>query len=385
MRTTALILLLLLAAVLVSAAEPDLQPSLAVFKPAKDDDAIRENAAVGEVVPVPVKRGETKGEFASPEAAADYEIILTHPQPSRTAVEYRLTWKGKPDALIASHGIRIPFAFGPDLKKAKVVVGAPGRPRGEVWWVDQNDMWHVYWMLSDRKERWPLWRLGGLLQESPDRFVIWKSNRADTPPMVLDQGLAAPGWVDVSDANHGLTVIWDEMPKRAPCAIEVKASVGQTFLSVPNGQARMPVPQGAIEVWFHPLSSAPATAESLGYAPGKAVSWKFTLVTHDDVFPAIRRQEVARPVYTQLLKLIDEQKLWQYVAMNYLVPIGGDLDARIRMAIDTGIQPSEILAYFDTGNTWKMQLLLKAVGAPYAKDHDANVKAVLDWCAAKKP
>jgi hypothetical protein len=365
MRTTALILSLLLATTIAAAAEPELQPALSLFKPAKDDDAIRENAAVGEVVPVPVKRGELKGEFASPDASADYEMVLTHPQPGQVGVEYRFTWKGKPDALIAAHGIRIPFAFGPDPKRTKVVVGAPGRSRGEIWWVDQNDQWHIYWMLSDQHERWPLWRLGGIAQESPDRFVIWKANRSDTPAMVLDQGQSAPGWLDVSDTDHGLTVIWDEMSKRSPCSLVVNH------------------PAKAVEIWFHPPTSAPVTAESLGCAPGKTVSWKFTLAVHADVFPALRKQELTRPAYAQLLKLIDEQKLWQYVAMNYLVPISGDLDTRIRLAIDTGIQPSEILDAFDSGNTWRMQVLCKAVGAPYSKDHDANIKAVLDYCRGK--
>ena len=345
--------------------QPELKPTLSVFKPAKDDDGLGENAVIGEAVPVPARAGEMRGAFASPEAAADYEIFLTRPQTGQVTVEYRFTWKGKPDALVVAHGIRIPFAFGPDARRTKVIVGAPGRPRGETWWVDQNDMWHIYWMLSDQKERWPLWRLGGITQESPDRFVIWKANRPDTPPLIVDRGLTAPGWLDVSDTDHGVTVVWEEMPKRAPCAIEVN------------------YPAKEIDVWFHPPSSALAKAESLGYAPGKPITWKFTLAYHDDVFPATQARELTRPVYTELLRLIDEQKLWQYVAMNYLVPISGDLDTRIRQAIDTGIQPSEILANFDTGNAWRMQKMCTAVGKPYSKDHAANVKAVLDYCSSK--
>ncbi len=285
-------------------------------------------------------------------------------------VTYTLTWKGKPETLVASHGIRIPFAFGANPRRAKVVAGAEGRPRGEIWWVDQNDMWHIYWMLSDQKERWPLWRLGGIVQESPDRYVIWKANRADTSPLVIDQGKASPGWLDVSDTDHGVTVIWDEMPKRAPCAITVNH------------------PEKMIEVWFHPPSAQPRTAESLGYGknegPGPISStWTFTLVYHDDVFPATQKQEIPRDVYAELLRLVEEQKLWQYVATNYLVPVAGDLDARLRQAVDTGIQPSELLRYFDSGNTWKMQKLCAAVGARYTNDPAANVKAVLDYCSRK--
>ena len=358
---------------------PDLRPTLSVFQPARDDDGLREHAAIGSVVEAPVKPAGLRGTFSSPDASGDYEIALGRPEAGRIEVTYSLTWKGKPDALIAAHGIRIPFAFGNNPRRAKVVVGAPGRPRGEVWWVDPNDMWHIYWMLSDQKERWPLWRLGGITQESPERFVIWKANRADTVPFVVDQGQTAPGWLDVSsygeegphaggplqERGHGVTVIWDEMPKRAPCAIEVN------------------YPAKEIEVWFHPPSAAPARAESLGYVPGKPLTWKFSLVYHDDVFPATQKQEVSRAQYVELLRLIDEQKLWQYVAMNCLVPVAGDLDTRTRQAIDTGIQPSELLGNFDTGNTWRMQKLCGAVGARWSNDHAANAKAVLDWCARR--
>ncbi len=57
--------------------------------------------------------------------------------------------------------------------------------------------------------------------------------------------------------------------------------------------------------------------------------------------------------------------------------------ASLRQAVDTGIQPSELLRYFDSGNTWKMQKLCAAVGARYTNDPAANVKAVLDYCSRK--
>ncbi len=40
---------------------PDLRPTLAIFKPAKDDDGLAAHAAVGEVVTVPVKSDGLRG------------------------------------------------------------------------------------------------------------------------------------------------------------------------------------------------------------------------------------------------------------------------------------------------------------------------------------
>jgi hypothetical protein len=138
-----------------------------------------------------------------------------------------------------------------------------------------------------------------------------------------------------------------------------------------------------IEVWFHPASAGARTAESLGLVPGKPVTWTFALQYHDDVFPSTQKQERPREVVTELFRLIDEQKLWPFVAYNMQVPIAGDLDARIRQAIDTGVQPSEILRSFAAGNPWRMQKLCQAIGAPYSNDHEANARAVLEWCRLK--
>ncbi len=353
---------------------PELRPALSIFLPAKDDDGLGEQAAVGEVVAVPVKASGLSGSFASREASGDYEMTLTHPEPQRVAVEFRFTWTGRPDALIAALGVRVPFDFGDDPRRLKVAVGSQGRPRGEVWWVDSNDMQHPGWMLADREERWPLWRLGGIFQDASDHYVVWKANRADTAPVVVDENRLAPGWLDVSGATRGVTVIWDEMPSRAPCAISV------------NWPAR------AIDVWFHPPAAGARRPESLGLLPGKPVTWKFTLAYHDDVFPAAHRPELAREAYAELLRLVDAQGLWAYVADNYRiratppgprVPSGrgaGDLDERVRRAIDTGIAPSELLRAFDSGDAWRMKRLCAAVGATHSDDHAANVKAVLDWC-----
>ena len=143
------------------------------------------------------------------------------------------------------------------------------------------------------------------------------------------------------------------MPKRAPCAITVDHAAKR------------------IEVWFHPASAGARTAESLGLVPGKPVTWTFALQYHDDVFPSTQKQERPREVCVELFRLIDAQGLWAFIATNMQVPIAGDLDERIGKAIDTGVQPSEILRSFDAGSPWRMQKLCQAVGATYSNDRKA--------------
>jgi hypothetical protein len=366
-----------------------LEPFLQTVTPSRDDEGLPWQSVIGTLTAAKItgKKSDAQsqtGKLESADAMIDYKLDVS-PGPMKFEVTATLNYTGKPDALVGSLGIRVPFKFGANARRVKLTAGNDSRPRPETWWVDQNDQWHVYWMLSDQSERWPLWRIGGIWQDSPEHYVIWKSNRADTSPLVVDRGKKCPGWIDVSDTDHGVTVLWEEMSSRAPTAVTVDH------------------PSNAIDILFHPPMSGARAAKDAGLVPGKPLVFKFTLWYHDEVFPAMQKQELPREVYTEFLRLIDEQGLWQYVAYNYLVPMEGDqkiredrakeyghpiteknLDVRIRQAIDTGVQPSELLLYFDTGNTWKMQKLCAAIKAPYsAKDHEANVKAVLDFCAKR--
>ena len=134
--------------------------------------------------------------------------------------------------------------------------------------LDQSFEQYWGWLLSD-KMRWPLWRFGGLLIDSPTHYSIWKTNAADTSATVTYEGTKSPGWLDASDSNDwGVTaVLGGDAMANGHRAI--------TF----NGE------NGALSVGLHPSQAPPlavtdAAEAGVSLAAGKAVTAKFSLEFH---------------------------------------------------------------------------------------------------------
>ena len=343
---------------------------LHALKPNEDDEGLPEHAVTGEIIPARVDGRKTPelgtvtrssaGRLVGPGMLSLFSLELSAKEDkARLDVKYTITFAGNPNTLIAAHGIRIPFAFSGNPRRTKIEAGTETRMMSEKWLVDQNGLWHLGWKLSDQKERWPLWRIGGIYQDAPGHYLIWKTNRADSAPLTVDEGEKCPGWIDVSDAGRGVTVVWKDMHRHAPCAVTVD------------------YPAKMIVVYFHPPMSPARPAKDVGLVPGKQTTWKFTLHYHDDVVPATVKQELSREDYVELLRTLEEVKSWMIVANICEVPLEGDLDMRITRTLETGIQPSNLLRVL--GNGWRMRGLCARMGIPHnPKDIEANVTAILD-------
>lgn len=71
----------------------------------------------------------------------------------------------------------------------------------------------------DRNE----WRLFGIDQTSPVSYQLWRAESERTAPLVMQQGVHAPGWAAVYDEEGGVLVAYRKMHTLAPKALRVHA------------------------------------------------------------------------------------------------------------------------------------------------------------------
>lgn len=71
---------------------------------------------------------------------------------------------------------------------------------------------------------WPFWRLGGVIQDEPGSYTVWKATRENNAPLVMVEGKRAPGWMDISDDRRGVTFgvrdFWQLAPKELTASNE---------------------------------------------------------------------------------------------------------------------------------------------------------------------
>jgi len=124
------------------------------------------------------------------------------------------------DVFFKEYGIKIPVVLTGDKTQIKITCG--GERRYDWWYIDQSkiDSSFPKWLISDSVSRWPVWGIGGVYQDSPTHYKIWKTNKLDTYPLNTDEGSIAPGWIDIIDEkNNSGMLIWLENFKDNPKAI----------------------------------------------------------------------------------------------------------------------------------------------------------------------
>lgn len=169
---------------------------------------------------------------------AQYRILCAAGAGDQILAEVTVAVTG--EGWMASLGLALPFAVGSDPLNRRTTVG--GETRDEVWRLDQNDEdTSEEWQrrVSDKRARWPLWRIGGLLADAPHHYLIWKSSDVTTPSLPMDQGTVCPGWVSYADQRWGIRLSWTDIQRHTPAGITVDSVMG------------------IIWIWLHPPAVRP--------------------------------------------------------------------------------------------------------------------------------
>lgn len=144
------------------------------------------------------------------------------------------------EVLFKEYGLKIPVSLKGDKTEIKITCG--GEKRYDWWYIDQSktDSSFPKWLLSDNVSRWPVWGIGGVYQDSPTHYKVWKTNKLDTFPLNTDEGNLAPGWIDIiDDKQESGLLVWLEDFKNYPKAL--------TFNYYEKN----------LYIYFHPTSSLP--------------------------------------------------------------------------------------------------------------------------------
>ncbi len=129
------------------------------------------------------------------------------------------TGKLPPRFLVRQAGLRLPLSLPGTLRVAA------GGDRGVHW-----DTASEYEILAGGKPTNPpdiyRWALFGVLQDSPRHYRMWKAESDKTSSLTMMQGIAAPGWMDLGNAENGLAVACREFAQRAPAELFADTRAG---------------------------------------------------------------------------------------------------------------------------------------------------------------
>jgi len=169
---------------------------------------------------------------------------------------------------LAALGVAVPFDLA--ASKHAMITTVPGEKRTEWWKLDYNDDRKPDWQTSDKRSRWPLWRVGGLLVDSKLHYRTWKTNMADTWPLTTDEGVNSPGFVVLQDSRKSVTVRIAKMREEAPKEIMIGMAPGLVT-------AHFWSPHVAPLDLRGTGTSTKSLAEKLGIYPGAAKTHTVTL------------------------------------------------------------------------------------------------------------
>jgi len=196
-------------------------------------------------------------------------------------------------ALLASLGLAIPIRLGTDRTAPEIISSrvrwthqsrmratAGGSGRDEQWLVDPTkeirEQAIPYWALSDTADRFPVWRLGGILQLAPTTAWTWRTGSADTAPILVVQEERAAGWLDVHSLllDQGVTAYLPAIAEGTPRGILLDAEAGTLHLHFFPPQARALGLRGA-------GAGRRARASEWGLAPDGRARLTAYLLFHD--------------------------------------------------------------------------------------------------------
>ena len=278
------------------------------------------------------------------------------------------------DARIRAVGLALPLALGNDYNKVRTTVG--GEKLNDAWRVDQTDEVVYTMTVSDYLSRWPLWKLGGVLQDTPGHYRIWKASDWDTAPMPTLQGAAAPGWVEMTSGKWGVRISLPDMTTRAPRGIVVD---GYT---------------GTARVWFYPPQASPiALASSLdAAAPSLAdrlkwqcgVPWTNTVSVRFHAGPHLRgfKREVSDAAFRAVLDALGETTVVR--TMSVLCLPGRTYDKAAASIIASDLTLRDFLKRAVGGR--RLRTVCLKLGCPYLRNDEAKtIDGVVEYLKDKYP
>lgn len=225
---------------------------------------------------------------------------------------------------VAHHALHLPLAVTNDLHLRMFGIGCAGR--AELFRMDMNDLSRRNQLISAPRGHWPYWDLAGVTQW-PGSYRVWTSNHADTPAYPLQEGPGAPGWIDYSEYDWGITVRIPEPARSAPWSAFVDARRGVLTL----------------EPW-------PAGQPAFAHADARR-RFVAELLPHETSWPATAPCELDFATYRALLADIGD----------YIHSAVGTSDADAILFRER-LQPSTVLRLLYRGDAWRMGGRMAAAG-----------------------
>ncbi|HUV37995.1 MAG TPA: hypothetical protein VMY39_00200, partial [Planctomycetota bacterium] len=290
-------------------------------------------------------------------------------------IRHTLTVKpGADDERVRAAGLALPLVLGNDWYKLKTTVG--GEKLNDAWRFDQEDESVYTPTVSDYFSRWPLWKLGGVLQDSPSHYRIWKASDWDVAPMTTLEGTAAPGWVEVNNRRHGVRIEMSDMSSKAPREILVDGETGTAL------------------VWFYPphvppilLASsgdpaAPSLAERLKWLPGKpwtnTVSVRFQSGPHTFGF----KRDVSDAAFRAALEALGDPGVPR--SMSAIPLPTGTLEQCIQDLLDADVTLHDYLRRA-LGGGYRLRGLCQKLGVRQSKSDKETIDALIEMLKEKYP
>jgi len=247
------------------------------------------------------------------------------------AVRAEMALRSPGDALaVATWGLRLPLKPGRDAHKVQMT--SPGTFRVERWRIDQNDEKMYEWLRSDKKARWPIWRVAGVSLGPGRSYRIWKANMQSTSPLFMQEGVGSPAWLDVTD--RGGRKWWG-------VTVRVLPPAGGSGLSGVATVAELTT--GMVRVQFHDVALPPVPAS----AAQAGLSGAADIIFHDGWRPPLGPPELTRPQYKRFMDDLNYNENYGLFALRFNLSdthrVSG-APAQWREKITAaGIEPREIL------------------------------------------
>ena len=281
---------------------------------------------------------------------------------STIEVAHTLIPEGPDGGLVSEWACRLPLILRGKPTQIRTIVGNDHKFL-DVWRLDSTDEYYPSYLLSDVM-RWPRWGLGGLLVDSPTHYAIWKSNRADTSPTVTYEGVRSPGWLDVSDADWGVTTVFSgDVMAQAPKAIVFDAESGD------------------LKIALHPAEAAPLAVAGQGaagatLARGQPATVRFSLEFHDGRHPTRMPLELTDSQYRLLIESVRSH--WTLASAMWQAGLKseGTPEERIERLLRADMPPSGILR----SHSGLLSAAMKVVaGFVPSADSEDNIRRLLHY------
>lgn len=215
--------------------------------------AVTGSVEMAQVVVETATAGRSAGHYRLQDAQIPWETRIV-PVPGALRIEHVVELSRFPaSARLQSLGLSFPLRVGTERSQPEVAAGSlrhawqrelvvtiGGSARDEQYLVHQSSNAYQFgylpeipsWALSDDAERFPIWRLGGILQLDPATAWTWKAAGYDVPLLPVVRERAAAGWLDVHSrlAGAGVLVVMPGMAGRAPAQLAFDGGSGQVLI-----------------------------------------------------------------------------------------------------------------------------------------------------------